>query len=387
MISGAEKHQKHVPLTRIKGVFGRNEVSILGTPCSHIQQLVNRITTRLSARHRLAYIDADHKARQQDLPQMLGQGGSCQITDKIDHYQVSLGQPDPFQLKTLLHAYDMILVNGNHFEASAQVVVIDPRKSLEKKLHKLTNVQLILLAEEIKEIPAYLQNHLGESLASVPVLRIEQEEKLLEWLMKWYDSKRAEVKGLVLAGGKSLRMQKDKGLLNYHGKPQREYTYDIVAPFCQETYISCRPDQLDQFNPSYPGLADTFTELGPLGAVLSAFRRDPEAAWLIVASDLPLLSARSIEDLVRQRNPAAAATAFRQLDTGFPEPLIAIWEPKSYLTALQFLGLGYSCPRKILINSDCKIIDPPDPMELKNVNDQEAYQNVKKMIQNRGSSV
>jgi molybdopterin-guanine dinucleotide biosynthesis protein A len=68
------------------------------------------------------------------------------------------------------------------------------------------------------------------------------------------------------------------------------------------------------------------------------------------------------------------ATAFYDSEGKFPEPLITIWEPRSYPQLLQFLGLGYSCPRKALINSDVKLLTITDVAELRNVNDPEAYE-------------
>ena len=52
----------------------------------------------------------------------------------------------------------------------------------------------------------------------------------------------------------------------------------------------------------------------------------------------------------------------------FPEPLITIWEPRSYPTLMQFLTQGYSCPRKVLMNSDIQLVVPEFPEELTNVN-------------------
>ena len=57
-----------------------------------------------------------------------------------------------------------MLVNGNHFRAASQVVVIDETKkeSLKKRLEQLTNIELILLADNaadvfdfIKDFPAF----------------------------------------------------------------------------------------------------------------------------------------------------------------------------------------------------------------------------------------
>jgi molybdopterin-guanine dinucleotide biosynthesis protein A len=48
------------------------------------------------------------------------------------------------------------------------------------------------------------------------------------------------VNGLVLAGGKSVRMGKAKDLLHWHGKEQRYFAADLLAPFCDEVFISDR---------------------------------------------------------------------------------------------------------------------------------------------------
>ena len=49
--------------------------------------------------------------------------------------------------------------------------------------------------------------------------------------------------GLVLSGGKSTRMGTDKGLITYHGIPQREYIYKLLEEVCDATFLSIRDDQ------------------------------------------------------------------------------------------------------------------------------------------------
>ena len=119
-----------------------------------------------------------------------------------------------------------------------------------------------------------------------------------------------------------------------------------------------------------PIIADTFLELGPFGAILSAFRHDPNAAWLVVACDLPLLDAKTLDFLIKNRNLSAVATAFRspQSADSFPEPLITIWEPRAYPILLSFLAQGISCPRKMLINSEIHLLHAPNNEALSNVN-------------------
>ena len=53
--------------------------------------------------------------------------------------------------------------------------------------------------------------------------------------------------GLVLAGGLSTRMKTDKGLIAYHGVPQRTYLYKLLKEVCDEAYISIRKEQENEF--------------------------------------------------------------------------------------------------------------------------------------------
>ena len=55
------KHNKHSNLSKpIKGFYGRNEVSLLGSDCRQIQTLASFIGDQLRDKFSLSYIDADH---------------------------------------------------------------------------------------------------------------------------------------------------------------------------------------------------------------------------------------------------------------------------------------------------------------------------------------
>ncbi|KUG08969.1 molybdenum cofactor biosynthesis protein MoaC [Solirubrum puertoriconensis] len=187
-------------------------------------------------------------------------------------------------------------------------------------------------------------------------------------MRQWWQQRVPLLRGLVLAGGQSQRMQTDKGRLHYHGREQREHAAALLAPWCQEVFVSCRAEQAAELPAGLQPLPDQFLNLGPMGGILSALRHDPNAAWLVVACDLPFLSETTLQHLVQHRNPARVATAFQSPENEFPEPLITIWEPGSYGVLLQFLALGYSCPRKALINSNVELLQAPVPQELRNVN-------------------
>ncbi|MBC8044003.1 MAG: NTP transferase domain-containing protein [Rhizobacter sp.] len=174
--------------------------------------------------------------------------------------------------------------------------------------------------------------------------------------------------GLVLAGGKSVRMQQDKGSMDYHGETQREHVAKLLAPYCEKVFVSCRTEQAAIIEPGLVPLFDTFLDLGPAGGMLTALRAFPNAAWLVAACDLPYLTNASIEHLIARRNPLKVATAFHNPASGLPEPLLAIWESKSVHRIFDLLAEGYDCPRKVLINSDCEILAAPFLAALANIN-------------------
>ncbi|MEM1257158.1 MAG: NTP transferase domain-containing protein, partial [Bacteroidota bacterium] len=69
--------------------------------------------------------------------------------------------------------------------------------------------------------------------------------------------------GLILSGGRSIRMGHDKGLIAYHGSPQREYLYNLATQFCEAVHYSARKDQLDSFPDKSKVIVDKNDYQGP----------------------------------------------------------------------------------------------------------------------------
>ena len=358
------------------GEYGRFELSLLGTNCSAIRKLAEELAVQLTGLS-VAYVDADHKAE-------TGNAGRSPFaicySDKIAFGRIDAKSPDfPLLRKAWFNACDLVLVNGNHFSASLQIAVIDPKKPLEGKLDRLSRPVMVLMQEGVGEIPPRVADCLRQS-GDLPVFGINDVRGIAAAVLELYRSRLPSLYGLVLAGGRSERMGTDKGLIDYHGKPQREHLFDLLQAYCAETFISCRSDQAGQFEGGLPYIADSFLGLGQFGAILSAFQRHPDSAWLVAACDLPLLGVQSLNQLTGGRNTGKYATAFHNPESGFTEPLAAIWEPRSYPALLHFLGMGYSCPRKVLLNTDVEILQPGHPEELSNVNSPEELERVKRLL-------
>ncbi|HMN45079.1 MAG TPA: NTP transferase domain-containing protein [Povalibacter sp.] len=175
--------------------------------------------------------------------------------------------------------------------------------------------------------------------------------------------------GLILAGGASTRMQRDKAALAYHGQSQLAWAYDLVSQVCAATFVSVRPDQRDEpTRANFPQIVDRRPGTGPIAGISAALAQHPKAAWLIVACDLPFLTRATLDHLIAHRNPSCLATAYCSSHDGLPEPLCAIWEPAAREPLQAHVDAGKQCPRKFLINSDTQLLDLPDPRSLDNVN-------------------
>lgn len=177
------------------------------------------------------------------------------------------------------------------------------------------------------------------------------------------------INGLVLAGGKSSRMGRDKSLLTIHAQPQRLHLFNLLKGFCAEVYLSCK--DAGDVPPELHPIADQFQIDSPLNGILSAFTNNPEAAWLTVAVDMPLVDASAIEALIKHRDPGKIATCFRDSDGHKPEPLLTLWEPRGFPLLLSFHEQGNISPRKFLMENDIKLLTAPDRKVLVNVNSEE----------------
>jgi molybdopterin-guanine dinucleotide biosynthesis protein A len=179
----------------------------------------------------------------------------------------------------------------------------------------------------------------------------------------------APLRGLVLSGGRSTRMQRDKALLDYAGQTQLERAVALLQQVTNDVRVSVRADQIhDPLRSRFAQVVDGSGVQGPAAGILAAQQADPAAAWLVLACDLPMLDAATLAALVAGRDPSRQATAFRSSHDGLPEPLCAIWEPASGPALLQFVAGGRNCPRKFLLQHDTLLLDQPNPEALDNVN-------------------
>lgn len=174
--------------------------------------------------------------------------------------------------------------------------------------------------------------------------------------------------GLLLSGGASRRMQQDKAQITYHGEPQLLRAWRLLLSVTEHAFLSVREEQReDPLRAGLPQIVDSYDAVGPVAGILSAQAAHPEAAWLVIACDLPLLDEATLQQLVASRDPSADATAFTSRFDSMPEPLCALWEPSSHaLLKMRYDEHSY-CPRKALMTGTTHLLPAPGDA-LDNVN-------------------
>jgi molybdopterin-guanine dinucleotide biosynthesis protein A len=187
--------------------------------------------------------------------------------------------------------------------------------------------------------------------------------------------------GLVLAGGSSSRMQRDKAALEYDGQSQLTRAARLLQRHVQQVFVSVRPTQAqDPLRKAWPLIIDTIEGEGPIVGIRSALAAHRDVAWLVIACDLPFLSDATLEHLVAKRQPAALATAYRSAHDGLPEPLCAIWEPAAAAALAAYQANGGRCPRKFLIRNEAPLLDAVDAHALDNINTPQEYEQARSSL-------
>lgn len=168
---------------------------------------------------------------------------------------------------------------------------------------------------------------------------------------------KSDLRGLILNGGKSIRMGVDKSSLVYHSVPQLQWAFDLLSKFCSEVFVSCKTGT--KLPVDLPTLYDKYDFESPLNGILSALEHDSSTAWITIPVDMPGLTSESLQFLVENRDANCYATCYRDSDNLKPEPLVTIWEPLAHRPLKQFIEEDQVSPRKFLMGANVKLLPSP----------------------------
>jgi molybdopterin-guanine dinucleotide biosynthesis protein A len=169
-------------------------------------------------------------------------------------------------------------------------------------------------------------------------------------------------------------------LIHPDGRPLVRRTIDLlVEAGCEHIVLSLRHDQELPLSIEKSAMISIVRDPegaseGPLVGILSAMQSATEANWLVLACDLPRLNTKTLQHLVSSLNPGETFLSYRSEFDGLPEPLCAFYATEARTILEQAKANGFRCPRKVLIQNDCRLLEPIIPRTLDNANTPQDWQ-------------
>jgi molybdopterin-guanine dinucleotide biosynthesis protein A len=201
-----------------------------------------------------------------------------------------------------------------------------------------------------------------------------------------------QVAGFILAGGASSRMGHDKGLLNFVGVPLILRTARMLEPLVAEVTVVGSPRRYarlglraiadknnaqDQDAPDKPGQ-------GPLAGIAAALAATRSRWSLIVACDLPYLSAEWLDWLLSRAVRSRGEAVIPRTERGI-EPLAAVYRRECGAPISAALARGVRKVSEAIEELRLDLVYPaewrridPNELVLKNMNEPEDYEAARK---------
>jgi molybdopterin-guanine dinucleotide biosynthesis protein A len=153
--------------------------------------------------------------------------------------------------------------------------------------------------------------------------------------------------GVILCGGQSTRMGRDKGLILQGNTPWAEYMAEKLAPFNIPVVYSINYGQLEAYSRQIPGqfILDDLDLPGPLNGLLSVHKQLPSRDLLLLACDMPDLDTSTIGGVIEAYHSATkkipagdftyAADFYVYQQEAFAQPFCGIYTSKGLSGVLQ----------------------------------------------------
>ena len=176
--------------------------------------------------------------------------------------------------------------------------------------------------------------------------------------------------GVVLAGGRSRRMGRNKALIDIDGQPMAARVVDVLRALGADPVLVVGGDPDELASIGAPVVSDEMPGEGPVGGVLTALDHlaalDLVDAALILPCDLPDISAIALDPLVE----AAAGDAHSRVwvaATDRMEPMCALWSLAARGTLRERFAAGERALHRVIAELP-HVTVTVDPAALHNAN-------------------
>ncbi|MDP1726697.1 MAG: molybdenum cofactor guanylyltransferase [Bacteroidota bacterium] len=185
--------------------------------------------------------------------------------------------------------------------------------------------------------------------------------------------------GIILCGGESKRMGMAKALLVYNELPQYLAAYHLLAPLCNQVFVSCKTSQSAWFSPNIPLCFDetAYENTGPMAALLSAIKICAGNAVLLLGCDYPALQQEDIQLLIQTYKSANKSCCYVSGSHKMEEPLLAIYHPDDLQKLVHFYQAGQQSLRLFLNQTGAIKVEAENPTHIKSFDTPEDFEKFK----------
>lgn len=189
-------------------------------------------------------------------------------------------------------------------------------------------------------------------------------------------SKKSDISGFILAGGKSRRMGTDKALLTFQEKPLLEHMTKLIEPFCDSLAVSGWKSDYLAFDVEM--IPDLYSDCGPIAGIFSALKYSVSDWNLMVSVDVPFVNDELLFLLIS--NIGEYDCIIPQHTSGV-EPLIALYNRRTWPVIEEMIKSGDYRLTNLLSKLnvryvDCNQLIKKYPRLFLNINRMEDYRSI-----------
>ena len=107
------------------------------------------------------------------------------------------------------------------------------------------------------------------------------------------------ITGIILAGGQSSRMCRDKGMLDLNVKAFIQYSIEALIPLVSKIIIISDNPDYDDFDAER--IKDLIKNSGPLAGIYTGLNASKTEYNLILSCDIPLVQSKALKSLIEEQ--------------------------------------------------------------------------------------
>jgi molybdopterin-guanine dinucleotide biosynthesis protein A len=173
------------------------------------------------------------------------------------------------------------------------------------------------------------------------------------------------VSAIVLAGGSSRRLGRDKALLPWRSHTLIEHIVAQLQAVSDDVLVITGREKRYLELLGVPVFADEIADIGPMGGLYTGLKHARHEYSLAVACDMPLLN-RAIIDLLTSELDSSMRAVVPEVQ-GHRVPTLALYHKECLLAIEQLVAQGCTSvqalldavPIKIVAEAKLRTVDPP----------------------------